>query len=174
MVSMADLCELARFFRALGDGTRLGLVQLLARQQPGRMLCVGRLAEELGVSASAVSQHLRVLKDLGLVRRERRSHRIHYFLDPDGLAAYRQQARDVLGDTLVFGNTLHDQEVTEMSCCEGKGGCEHPEKRHGAACSPDQIQACHGDADSHPCECTPEHIRECHGDVQEHPCESAR
>ncbi len=90
--------ELVRFFKALGDETRLGLVALLVKQEPGRALCVGRLAKELGVTPSAVSQHLRVLKDLGLVRAERRGYRIHYFLDPARLAVYQGMVREYLGD----------------------------------------------------------------------------
>ena len=93
--------DLARFFKALGDETRLGLVALLAQQEPGRALCVGRLAQELGVTASAVSQHLRVLKDLGLVHAERRGYRIHYFLDQERLATYRALAREQLGAGFV-------------------------------------------------------------------------
>ncbi len=92
------MLDLARFFKALGDETRLRLVSLLAQQEPGRALCVGRLAEELGVTASSVSQHLRVLKDLGLVRGERRGYRLHYFLDPDRLAAYQALIREQLGE----------------------------------------------------------------------------
>jgi DNA-binding transcriptional ArsR family regulator len=93
--------DLSRFFRALGDETRLHLVALLARQRPGEAFCVGRLARELGVTPSAVSQHLRVLKDLGLVRGERLSYRIHYFLDQERLAEYRDLARELLGETFV-------------------------------------------------------------------------
>jgi DNA-binding transcriptional ArsR family regulator len=93
--------ELARFFKALGDETRLGLVALLAQQEPGRALCVGRLAKELGVTPSAVSQHLRVLKDLGLVHAERRGYRLHYFLDSDRLAAYQELVREQLGGDFV-------------------------------------------------------------------------
>jgi len=93
--------ELARFFKALGDETRLGLVALLAQQEPGRALCVGRLARELGVTDSAVSQHLRVLKDLGLVRAERRSYHLHYFLDLERLAAYQDLVREQLGEQFV-------------------------------------------------------------------------
>jgi len=90
--------DLARFFKALGDETRLRLVALLVQQKPGRALCVGRLARELGVTASNVSQHLRVLKDLGLVRGERQSYRIHYFLDQERLATYQDLARELLGE----------------------------------------------------------------------------
>jgi ArsR family transcriptional regulator len=98
---MDQIRDLSRFFRALGDETRLHLVALLARQEPGRAFCVGRLARELDVTPSAVSQHLRVLKDLGLVRGERRRHRIHYFLDQEHLAEYQELARELLGETFV-------------------------------------------------------------------------
>ena len=98
---MDQIRDLSRFFRALGDETRLHLVALLAQQKPGRAFCVGRLARELDVTPSAVSQHLRVLKDLGLVRGERRRHRIHYFLDQERLAEYQELARELLGEAFV-------------------------------------------------------------------------
>jgi ArsR family transcriptional regulator len=94
--------ELVRFFKALGDETRLELIALLVQQEPSRALCVGRLARELGVTASAVSQHLRVLKDLGLVHAERRGYRLHYFLDLERLAAYQDLVREQLGEQFVI------------------------------------------------------------------------
>jgi ArsR family transcriptional regulator, arsenate/arsenite/antimonite-responsive transcriptional repressor len=100
--------ELARFFKALADETRLHLVALLAQQEPGRAMCVGRLACELGVTASAVSQHLRVLKDLGLVRVERRGYHLHYFLDPERLSSYHDLVRKQLGDELVARDSKHN------------------------------------------------------------------
>jgi ArsR family transcriptional regulator len=93
--------DLVRFFKALADETRLRLVALLAQQEPGRALCVGRLAQELEVTASAVSQHLRVLKDLGLVHAERRGYRIHYFLDQERVATYQALIREQLGERFV-------------------------------------------------------------------------
>ena len=98
---MDHISDLARFYRALGDETRLRLVQLLAQQERGRALCVGRLAQELNVTPSAVSQHLRILKDLGMVRAERRGYRIHYYLDQERLAAYQNLARERLGEGFV-------------------------------------------------------------------------
>jgi len=92
-----EIRKLSRFFKALGDETRLSLVALLTQQEPGRALCVGRLAQELDVTPSAVSQHLRVLKDLGLVQAERRGYRVHYFLDSERLAAYQDLIRRQLG-----------------------------------------------------------------------------
>jgi DNA-binding transcriptional ArsR family regulator len=97
---MNDTYDLARFFKALGDETRLSLVILLSQQEPGSAFCVGRLARELDTSISNVSQHLRVLKDLGLVQGERRGYRIHYILDQERLAAYEALAQALLGKAL--------------------------------------------------------------------------
>jgi DNA-binding transcriptional ArsR family regulator len=109
---MNETYDLARFFKALGDETRLRLLSLLARQEPGNALCVGRLAGELETTTSNVSQHLRVLKDLGLVRGRRRGYRIHYFLDQDRLSAYRDLAREMLG-TALFPETHCREEPNE-------------------------------------------------------------
>ncbi|HEY0638109.1 MAG TPA: metalloregulator ArsR/SmtB family transcription factor [Pseudonocardiaceae bacterium] len=71
---------------ALGDPTRLAIVERLAR----RPLPVGELAAGLPVSRPAVSLHLRVLREAGLVRDHREGTRRIYRLDPDGLAALRE------------------------------------------------------------------------------------
>jgi DNA-binding transcriptional ArsR family regulator len=69
---------MVRVFRALAVDKRLEIVRLLA----GRTLCVGALSNLLGISDGAVSQHLRVLKDAGLVEPDRRGCFIHYQLAP--------------------------------------------------------------------------------------------
>lgn len=86
----------AALFAALADPTRLRLLQLLSRQREGHALCVNALACRLGVSQPAVSQHLRVLKQVGLVRGERRGYRVHYFIDAQGLARCRELASRIL------------------------------------------------------------------------------
>lgn len=98
---MSHEADLARFFKALGDETRLRLVALLAQQEPDAALCVSRLARELETTVPNVSQHLRVLKDLGLVYGERRRYRIHYFLNPARLAEYRELTRELLGQAFI-------------------------------------------------------------------------
>jgi DNA-binding transcriptional ArsR family regulator len=70
---------------AIGDPTRRAIFELLA-EGPAP---VGALAARLPVSRPAVSQHLRVLKDAGLVRDRAAGTRRLYQLDPDGLAAMR-------------------------------------------------------------------------------------
>jgi ArsR family transcriptional regulator len=80
--------EQAAFFAALADPTRLKLVKLLCRQRAPDALCVNALAALLKVTQSAVSQHLRVLRNIGLVKAERRGYHIHYFINRDVLERY--------------------------------------------------------------------------------------
>ncbi|MBM3307588.1 MAG: winged helix-turn-helix transcriptional regulator [Candidatus Eisenbacteria bacterium] len=69
-------------FRILGVDTRLRIIELLADGGP---LGTAALAERLGVTPAAVSQHLTVLRGAGLVTRERRGYRVPYSLNPGGL-----------------------------------------------------------------------------------------
>ena len=70
---------------ALGDPTRRTIFERLRRgPRP-----VGELADGLPVSRPAVSQHLRVLKEAGLVSERREGTRRVYRVDPDGVAGLR-------------------------------------------------------------------------------------
>ncbi|MGD0353354.1 MAG: metalloregulator ArsR/SmtB family transcription factor [Dehalococcoidia bacterium] len=82
--------EQAAVFRALADPTRLKLLKLLCGQRTPDALCVNALAALLGVTQSAVSQHLRVLRAIGLVKGERRGYHIHYFINRDVLEKCRK------------------------------------------------------------------------------------
>ena len=77
----------AEGFAALGDPTRREIFARIAE----RPRAVGELARELPVSRPAVSQHLRVLKDAGLVMDRAEGNRRIYRADPAGLAALRAQ-----------------------------------------------------------------------------------
>ena len=70
---------------ALGDRTRRTIFERLTQ----RPYAVGELAESLPVSRPAVSQHLKVLKDAGLVVDQAAGNRRIYAIDPDGLSALR-------------------------------------------------------------------------------------
>jgi DNA-binding transcriptional ArsR family regulator len=72
---------------ALADGTRLAIVARLAEGPRA----VGKLAAGLPVSRSAVSQHLKILKDAGLVEDVAEGTRRIYRLNPVALAALRDQ-----------------------------------------------------------------------------------
>ena len=98
-----------RIFRALSVEKRLEIVQLLAE----RTLCVGALSNLLGISAGAVSQHLRILKDAGLVEPDRRGYFIHYSLAPDAAARCR-----TITDSL-FGSK-HEPKKGDRKCAAEK------------------------------------------------------
>jgi DNA-binding transcriptional ArsR family regulator len=72
---------------ALGDPTRRAIVECLAE----RPRAVGELADALPISRPAVSQHLKVLKDAGLVAERVAGTRRIYRLNPAGVAAMRDQ-----------------------------------------------------------------------------------
>ena len=91
---------------ALGDSTRRTIVELLRR----RPMAVGELAGELPVSRPAVSQHLRVLKEAGLVAERRDGTRRIYRLDPAGLAELRARVEQFWGDALAAFEAAAERE----------------------------------------------------------------
>lgn len=94
-------------FRALGDGTRRGLFERLAREGE---LTVGALTRGAAVSQPAVSQHLKALREAGLVSEARQGRQVLYRARPEGLrplmdwmgfyAAFWRERFDALEDTL--------------------------------------------------------------------------
>jgi DNA-binding transcriptional ArsR family regulator len=81
---------------ALGDATRRNIVEILSV----RPNSVADIARQLPVSRPAVSQHLRVLKDAGLVTLRSEGTRNIYQLDPKGVAALRDHL-DSLWETAL-------------------------------------------------------------------------
>jgi DNA-binding transcriptional ArsR family regulator len=118
---MDEIEELATLFKALSDPTRLRLIRLLSENAAGDcaprtgagsrtragsrasecegrgFLCVNALAHRLGVTQSAVSQHLRVLRQAGLVSGVRHGAFVHYTLDQEGLDRSRVALQETLG-----------------------------------------------------------------------------
>lgn len=92
-----DVDALAAIFKILADPTRLRLIRLLNAQPEmacqchgQKFLCVNALAGQLGVSQSAVSQHLRILRQADLVSAERRGSFVHYTLNDETFQKYQQ------------------------------------------------------------------------------------
>ncbi|EFH89292.1 ArsR/SmtB family transcription factor [Ktedonobacter racemifer] len=75
-------------FQALGDVTRVKI--LYALQQ--RTMCVREIAYQVGISESAVSHQLRLLRDRRLVRRKRQSNKVYYSLDDHHLPVMFREA----------------------------------------------------------------------------------
>ena len=96
LVASDAITDLSELFHALGDPTRLKIVLALS---PGE-LCVADLSEAIGMSESAVSHQLRLLKTLRLVRARKAGKQVYYALDDDHV-----------GDLLSIGK----QHIGELS-----------------------------------------------------------
>jgi DNA-binding transcriptional ArsR family regulator len=94
---------------ALGDGTRRSIVERLA----DRPQSVGELAAELPISRPAVSQHLKVLKDAGLVLDHAAGNRRIYRLNPAGVAALRDQLDTFWGRALSAYKQAVEEQPSE-------------------------------------------------------------
>ena len=145
--------------KALADETRLKLIHLLLDQD----LCGRALAQHLGISEAAVSQHLKVLKGAGVVEGEKRGYWTHYSIEKNALEMVTGELQRITHQSAISNRSCHrvragnrgnsGKEVKTMcqSCCE------RPEKLK-----------------RKPEECNPEQIRECHGGVKEHPCKEGK
>ena len=94
---------------ALGDPTRKAIFERLV----DRPSAVVELADKLPVSRPAVSQHLRVLRDAGLVIAQPAGTRRIYRVDPDGLAALRADLERFWGAALANYRTVVEQPSEE-------------------------------------------------------------
>ena len=103
--------NLAEMMKVLADPTRLRLLKLLSMcemdQEEKRccgdhdFYCVGACAKRLGVSQSAVSQHLRILRHAGLVRGVRQGKFMHYTVDEEELDNIRRMFTEVLNKKIA-------------------------------------------------------------------------
>jgi DNA-binding transcriptional ArsR family regulator len=98
-------------WHALGDPTRRAIFERLAE----RPRAVGELASELPVSRPAVSQHLKVLKEAGLVVDQSVGTRRIYQLNPDGLGALRAQLDRFWNKALAAYKQVVEQPTKEVT-----------------------------------------------------------
>lgn len=110
---MANYSAMDRF-AALAEPTRRQIVELLGEQP----LSAGEIVSRFSMSAPAISQHLKVLKEAGLVSVEVRGQRRIYRLDPQGLDAFEAWVRKVRGFWGVHLDLL-EQELGKPDAGEG-------------------------------------------------------
>lgn len=83
-------------FKVLGVETRIRIIDLLKYKGP---LGAKSIAEDIGVTTAAVSQHLKILKQAGLVRSERKGFWIPYSINEEAL----ENCKDVLSEVCTCG-----------------------------------------------------------------------
>jgi len=151
------MAEFVQIVKTLADETRFKLVKLLLTHD----FCVRALAHHLSISEAAVSQHLKLLREAGLVKGEKRGYWTHYMVEKNRLNELAEMLRE-LTNLLPCTEGLCIKKLNGKIDCHKEGAkmcdckCQYPEKLK-----------------TKPEECTPEQIKECHGD-EEHPCEEKK
>jgi ArsR family transcriptional regulator len=84
--------EISEMFKALAVETRVRILELLKAQGPLGSKEIARLT---GITPAAASQHLKILKQAGLVRSERQGYWIPYAVNPEVLEQYRRRLSEV-------------------------------------------------------------------------------
>lgn len=109
-------------YRALADDTRRNIILLLLRHS----YCVSALARRLNISESAVSQHLKILRQAMLLHGEKRGYYMHYDID-------REKLRDLAREIEAMADTTR-AETEDASAADGRG-CSEEVRRfcHGAS-----------------------------------------
>jgi ArsR family transcriptional regulator, arsenate/arsenite/antimonite-responsive transcriptional repressor len=73
-------------FKSLGDPARLEIISLLSES---RKLCVNVIAEKMGMSQPAISQHLKILKNSGILDSQKIGLHVHYSISKDKVKEYQ-------------------------------------------------------------------------------------
>jgi len=79
--------DVAELFRTFGDSTRIRVLDILVTQE----MCVGEICELLGMSQSAVSHQLRVMRTNGLVKKRKSGRHVYYSLKDEHIKTLYQQ-----------------------------------------------------------------------------------
>ena len=79
--------HVAELFRSFSDTSRVRLLSVLTEQE----MNVGNLADRVGISESAVSHHLRGLRQMGLVKARRNGKEVYYRVDDEHIIALFRQ-----------------------------------------------------------------------------------
>lgn len=96
--------RLARFAKALGHPARIAIMEFLAQQQT---CYFGAIHEELPISKATVSQHLKELKDAGLIQGEVETPKVKYCINQDNWLLAKSLFKDFL-----------ETELKKNKCCQ--------------------------------------------------------
>lgn len=117
--------------KAIADETRMNILLLLLRHN----YCVRALARKLELSEGAISQHLKVLRDAGLLTGEKKGYFMHYDVNRDELHTLAAEIEALAS-------------IEREVCTPEEGGCHSPEQERchiqKQNCSEEVKEICHG------------------------------
>lgn len=118
--------------KAIADETRMKILKLLLKHN----YCVGALARQLEITESAVSQHLKILRDANLLIGEKKGYYMHYDVD-------REQLKALASELETLASIQREGCESKEEDCIQNTGCKESQKE----CSEDIHDICHGSSD---------------------------
>lgn len=112
------MTEVYEQMRVLAEPTRLKIMRLLCEKKH----CSRSLALSLGISESAVSQHMSILRQAGLVHGKRHGHHIHYLIKEEALRGIIGELELWLEEIGQLGD-CHQVDTCEYRLDDGSSGC---------------------------------------------------
>lgn len=111
--SMTDRpISMVNVFKVLGDETRGKIIRMLA-SNADEVFCVSDMTQKLGISQPAVSQHIRILKSIGLLEENRKGFRVFYTIDLDVFREYKDRIDEMFKK--AFRKCPHDWSCAECT-----------------------------------------------------------
>ncbi len=139
---MPEIIPLEQMLKALGEPTRFKIYSLLLE----RRHCVRSLSGQLGISESAVSQHIKVLRQAGLVRGEQFGYHTHYTPVSESLGLLTGQFSRMTEQAEALAQTGNDHRCA----CHAGGHSPHNAKPEGCCPSGSQLPCCRKEVQNEP------------------------
>ena len=114
--------DLVKVFKALSDETRLKILLIISK----RTICQKGISRHLGISESAVSQHIKVLKESGIVTGIKQGYSVIYVINDDcfkEVKFFLKMINDIEDDTFIDKEKLDAIRLNSCANCKSNKKC---------------------------------------------------
>ena len=114
--------DLVKVFKALSDETRLKILLIISK----RTICQKGISRHLGISESAVSQHIKVLKESGIVTGIKQGYSVIYVINDDcfkEVKFFLKMINDIEDDTFIDKEKLDAIRLNSCANCKSNEKC---------------------------------------------------
>ena len=114
--------DLVKVFKALSDETRLKILLIISK----RTICQKGISRHLGISESAVSQHIKVLKESGIVTGIKQGYSVIYVINDDcfkEVKFFLKMKNDIEDDTFIDKEKLDAIRLNSCANCKSNKKC---------------------------------------------------
>ena len=114
--------DLVKVFKALSDETRLKILLIISK----RTICQKGISRHLGISESAVSQHIKVLKESGIVTGIKQGYSVIYVINDDcfkEVKFFLKMINDIEDDTFIDKEKLDAIRLNSCTNCKSNKKC---------------------------------------------------